>query len=175
MIWTPSFHTDLVFPKEEDGCRHIVWSQPVQDKVMQGHVIRSMEVPHEGSCKVICYTEPNCVSINVRPATQEGKYICELNNATGESESSSVLQSKEGHIFVSIEVLRTDFLWRKEFFFGDLFSSDVTRVWAIFFNQSSIRRFNSPSIKRSIGCILEDRLVVSKMVQMQRTFIVAFR
>ena len=75
-----------------------------------------MEVPHEGSCKVICYTEPNCVSINVRPATQEGKYICDLNNATGESESSSVLQSKEGHIYVSIKVLRTDFLWRKEFF-----------------------------------------------------------
>ena len=35
------------------------------------------------------------MSINVRPATQEGKCICELNNATGESESSSVLQSKD--------------------------------------------------------------------------------
>ena len=53
------------------------------------------------------------MSINVQPATQEGKYICELNNTTGESESSSVLQSKEGHIYVSIKVLRTDFLWRK--------------------------------------------------------------
>ena len=56
------------------------------------------------------------MSINVRPATQEGKYICELNNATGESESSSVLQSKEGHIFVSIEVLRTDFYGEKNSF-----------------------------------------------------------
>ena len=81
MIWTHFFHTDLIFAETDDGCRHIVWNQPVQDKLMQGNVIRSMEVPHEGSCKVICYMEPNCVSINVRPATQGGNFICELNNA----------------------------------------------------------------------------------------------
>ncbi|XP_066027940.1 uncharacterized protein [Pocillopora verrucosa] len=100
----------------DDGCRHIVWSQPEQDRVMQGHEIRSVEVPHEGSCRVICFLEPNCVSINVRPTTQGGNYICELNNATGGNESSSVLQSKEGHIYVAIEVLRTDFIWPRKLF-----------------------------------------------------------
>ena len=93
-----------------------MWNQPVQDKLMQGNVIRSMEVPHEGSCKVICYMEPNCVSINVRPATQGGNFICELNNATGGNKRSSALQSKEGHIYVAIEVLRTDFIWPKILF-----------------------------------------------------------
>ena len=112
----PFFHTDLIFAETDDECRHIVWNQPVQDKLMQGNVIRSMEVPHEGSCKVICYMEPNCVSINVRPATQGGNFICELNNATGRNKSSSALQSKEGHIYVAIEVLRTDFIWPKIFF-----------------------------------------------------------
>ena len=116
MIWTRFFHTDLIFAETDDGCRHIVWNQPVQDKLMQGNLIRSMEVPHEGSCKVICYMEPNCVSINVRPATQGGNFICELNNATGGNKRSSALQSKEGHIYVAIEVLRTDFIWPKIFF-----------------------------------------------------------
>ena len=112
----PFFHTDLIFAETDDGCRHIVWNQPVQDKLMQGNVIRSMEVPHEDSCKVICYMEPNCVSINVRPATQGGNFICELNNATGGNKGSSALQSKEGHIYVAIEVLRTDFIWPKILF-----------------------------------------------------------
>ena len=116
MIWIPFLHTDLVFAEKDDGCRHIVWNQPEQDRVMQGHEIRSVEVPHEGSCRVICFLEPNCVSINVRPTTRGGNYICELNNATGGNESSSVLQSKEGHIYVAIEVLRTDFIWPRKLF-----------------------------------------------------------
>ena len=32
---------------------------------------------------MMCYMEPNCVSINVRPS-QGGKYKCELNNATAD-------------------------------------------------------------------------------------------
>ena len=86
------------------------------EKNVSSDAYLSMEVPHEGSCKVICYMEPNCVSINVRPATQGGNFICELNNATGGNKSSSALQSKEGHIYVAIEVLRTDFIWPKIFF-----------------------------------------------------------
>ena len=47
---------------------------------MEGHLIRLVEVPHQGSCNVLCYMEPNCVSINLGPS-QGGNYICKLNVA----------------------------------------------------------------------------------------------
>ena len=49
MIWIPFLHTDLVFAEKDDGCRHIVWNQPEQDRVMQGHEIRSVEVLHNNN------------------------------------------------------------------------------------------------------------------------------
>ena len=51
-----------------DECRIILFEEPISNKVIKGHTIRSEEVPDEGSCRVMCYTEPNCVSINVRLA-----------------------------------------------------------------------------------------------------------
>ena len=70
---------------------------------MEGHLIRLVEVPHQGSCNVLCYMEPSCVSINLGPS-QGGNYICELNNASDESPGSSDLQSKQDYIHLSIEV-----------------------------------------------------------------------
>ena len=52
---------------------------------MKDHVIRSAEVINEGSCRVMCYMEPNCVSINFGPS-DSGKYKCELNSATDEGQ-----------------------------------------------------------------------------------------
>ncbi len=65
----------------DDECRMIIFKEPIPDKEMRGHVIRKEEVPNQGSCRVLCFMEPNCVSINVGPI-QGGKYKCELNNAT---------------------------------------------------------------------------------------------
>ncbi|PFX18696.1 hypothetical protein AWC38_SpisGene16928 [Stylophora pistillata] len=83
-------------------CRSIVFKESLQEKVMKGHLIRLEEVPHQGSCNVLCYMEPNCVSINVGPS-KGGNYICELNNASDESPGSSDLQSKQDYIHLSIE------------------------------------------------------------------------
>ncbi|XP_022801494.1 uncharacterized protein LOC111339165 [Stylophora pistillata] len=77
-------------------------SEPIKDKVMIGHLIRLEEVPHQGSCNVLCYMEPNCVSINIGPS-QGGNYICELNNASDESPGLSYPQSKEDYSHLSIE------------------------------------------------------------------------
>ncbi|CAH3135072.1 unnamed protein product [Pocillopora meandrina] len=85
-----------------DECRSIDFKEPIQDKVLEGYLIRLVEVPHQVDCKVLCYTEPNCVSINLGPS-QGGKYICELNNASDESPGSSVLQSKQDYSHFSIE------------------------------------------------------------------------
>ncbi|PFX18688.1 uncharacterized protein LOC111339164 [Stylophora pistillata] len=105
------FFVDCVSTKEEcrkeinlqgEECRSIIFKEPIQERVLKGHLIRLLEVPHQGSCNVLCYMEPNCVSINVGPS-QGGNYICELNNASDESPGSSNLQSKQDYTHLSIE------------------------------------------------------------------------
>ena len=77
--------------------RIIIFKEPIKGKALQGHVIRSVKVANEGSCRVQCFMEPNCVSINVGPV-QEGKGICELNNATDDSPSQSALKNVAQYI-----------------------------------------------------------------------------
>ncbi|XP_022808970.1 fibrillin-1-like [Stylophora pistillata] len=85
-----------------EECRSVIFKEPIQDRVMKYHSTRLVEVSHQGSCSALCYMEPNCVSINVG-LSQRGNYICELNNASDESPSSSDLQSKQGYTHLSIE------------------------------------------------------------------------
>ena len=83
--------------------RIIIFKEPIKGKALQGHVIRSVKVANEGSCRVQCFMEPNCVSINVGPV-QEGKSICELNNATDDSPSQSALENVAQYIYYAVEV-----------------------------------------------------------------------
>ena len=69
---------------------------------MKDHVIRSALVINKGSCRVLCYMEPNCVSMNFGPS-HGGKYRCELNNATDE-DHMTVLEEKPTFTFLAIEV-----------------------------------------------------------------------
>ncbi|CAH3177466.1 unnamed protein product, partial [Porites evermanni] len=48
--------------------------------------------------------EPNCVSINVGPV-EEGKGMCELNNATDDSPSQSALKNVAQYIHYAVENL----------------------------------------------------------------------
>ena len=101
---TLSFHYLLLFKYwTGEECRSIVFKEPIQDKVLEGYLIRLVEVSQRANCKVLCYTEPNCVSINFGPSLG-GNYVCELNNASDESPGSSVLQSKQDYSHFSIEV-----------------------------------------------------------------------
>ena len=68
--------------------RMLIFTEPLTDKALSGHVIRTEIVANEGSCRVKCYLEPNCVSINVGPA-DDGKQMCELNDVTDESPAHS--------------------------------------------------------------------------------------
>ena len=83
----------------DDDCRIIEFKEPIENKAMKDHVIRSAEVINEGSCQVLCYVDPNCVSINFGPSHGE-KYKCELNNATDEDH----LTVLEAFTFLAIEV-----------------------------------------------------------------------
>ena len=82
--------------------RIIIFKEPIKGKALQGHVIRSVKVANERSCRVQCFMEPNCVSINVGPV-QEGKGICEL-NATDDSPSQSALKNVAQYIHYAVEV-----------------------------------------------------------------------
>ena len=86
-----------------DDCRKIVFGYPIQTMAMKDRVIRSAEVPNVGSCKVMCYMEPDCVSTNVGPV-EGGNQKCELNNATEENHALFLLMNKPGFIYLAIEV-----------------------------------------------------------------------
>lgn len=70
---------------------------------MEGHVIKSEEVTNARSCRVMCYIEPNCVSINVGPS-EGGKHRCELNNATVGNQFMFSLENRSAYTFFAIEV-----------------------------------------------------------------------
>ena len=83
------------------------------DKRLPGHVIRTETVVNEGGCRVKCFLEANCVSINVGPAVG-GKRSCELNNDTDESPEQSALKGESDYIHYAVEVL--SLTNRKQFF-----------------------------------------------------------
>ena len=86
----------------DDECRLIEFKEPIDNKVMRDHIIRSAEVINEGNCRMMCYFEPSCVSINFGPS-HGGKYRCELNNATDE-DHTTVLEERPAFTFLAIEV-----------------------------------------------------------------------
>ncbi|CAH3112136.1 unnamed protein product, partial [Pocillopora meandrina] len=59
----------------DDEFRNIVFKQPVPNKILKNHLIKTEDVPNEGSCRVLCYMDPDCVSINLGPFMR-GKHIC---------------------------------------------------------------------------------------------------
>ena len=81
--------------------RVIIFKGPIADKVLPGHVIRREKVANEGECRVKCFLEPNCVSLNVGPAVA-GNRSCELNSATDESQS--LLRRKKNFRHYEVEV-----------------------------------------------------------------------
>ena len=94
---------NISFPSfTDDECRIIEFKKPIENKAMRDHVIKIAEVINEGNCRVMCYMEPNCVSINFGPS-QGGKYRCELNNASDENHMT-VLEEKPTFTFLAIEV-----------------------------------------------------------------------
>ena len=78
-------YTVYLFLLKGDDCRHIIFKEPVANRAMKDHVIRSEEVLNEGTCRVLCYMEPNCVSINLGPLIG-GRHKCELNNLSDENQ-----------------------------------------------------------------------------------------
>ena len=81
----------------------LIFKEPIPEKALPGQIIRTEKVANEGSCRVKCYMEPNCVSINVGPE-DEGIHTCELNNGTDESPSKSSMEERKHYIHYAVEV-----------------------------------------------------------------------
>ena len=87
--------------------RILIFKEPVSNKALRGHVIRTEKVSDEGSCRVKCFMEPNCVSLNVGPS-DEGTRTCDLNNATDESIWHSGLVDRPRYTYYGVEVFFLD-------------------------------------------------------------------
>ena len=96
------FHEVFLLP---DYYRIIPFKKPIPDKVFVGNVSRTEKVSDEESCtcRVKCYLEPNCVSINVGPAEKDG-HLCQISNATDNSVLRSSLTTKQRQFHLAIEV-----------------------------------------------------------------------
>ena len=81
----------------------LIFKEPIPNKALPGHVIRTEKVADEGSCRLKCYLEPNCVSINFGHGG-EGKHKCELNNGLDESPSHSDLEKRQGYTHIDVQV-----------------------------------------------------------------------
>ena len=81
-----------------------MFKEPVANRAMKDHVIRSEEVPNEGTCRLLCYMEPNCVSINLGPL-DGGNYRCDLNNATDEDQLTIIPADEPSFTYLAIEVI----------------------------------------------------------------------
>ena len=81
----------------------MIFKEEVPNKALHGHVIRTEQVLNEGGCRLQCYLEPNCVSINVGPL-KDGSHQCDLNNVTDDREFGVVLKNATGFTYNGVEV-----------------------------------------------------------------------
>ena len=76
------------------------------DKRLKGHTIRTSQVPDIDICELLCYQEPNCVSINFKYEVRSVagvSYNCELNNSTHLGHDQDFVDAK-GYVYRGAEV-----------------------------------------------------------------------
>ena len=76
------------------------------DKRLKGHTIRTSQVPDKDICELLCYQEPNCVSINFKYEVRSVagvSYNRELNNSTHLGYDEDFVGAK-GYVYRGAEV-----------------------------------------------------------------------
>ena len=91
------------FTHTDEESRMLIFKEEVPNMTLHGHVIRTEQVLNEGSCRLQCYLEPNCVSINIRPF-KYGSHQCDLNDVTDDKEFAVVLTRMTGFTYNGVEV-----------------------------------------------------------------------
>ena len=91
------------FTQTDEESRILIFKEEVPNKALYGHVIKTEQVLNEGSCRLQCYLEPNCVSINVGPL-KDGSHQCDLNDVTDDKQFDVVLTDTTGFTYNGVEV-----------------------------------------------------------------------
>ena len=90
-----------------DDCRQLEFMPDYNydGKRLKKHVIHTADVIVEGSCRTLCYMEPNCVSYNFKTtASENGRHHCELNNATHEGGKHNKLVKEKDFFYRGAKV-----------------------------------------------------------------------
>ena len=91
-----------------DGCRTLTFPSFLffANKRLVNHKIKTVQVPDMGACELLCYHEPNCVSINFKD-NENGKgphaVSCDLNNATHRKHDNE-FEETPGYFYRGTEV-----------------------------------------------------------------------
>jgi len=83
------------------NCRNLAFPSVFffANKRLVKHNITAVRVPDMDVCELLCYQEPNCVSVNFKgTSSSDGKYRCELNNATHQGRDGQ-FKDEEGYFY----------------------------------------------------------------------------
>ena len=86
----------------------------IADKCLEGHTILIVQhVPDMGLCELLCYNQPNCVSVNYEIQRERR---CELNNSTHRAHDED-FKEREGCLYHGAIVSFLSFLFSSSFSF----------------------------------------------------------
>nr|XP_058965733.1 uncharacterized protein LOC131792381 [Pocillopora verrucosa] len=106
--WNEDAHVTLFFQNHSNSgqCRSLVFkpAKAFDGQRLRNHVIRVSDVKEKDFCGILCYMEPYCVSYNLgkQPRAADGRYTCELNNATHEGNKDDLVED-QSYIFGGAE------------------------------------------------------------------------
>ena len=133
-----------------DYSRILIFKEPIFNKALMGHTIRTVKVYDDGGCRVLCYMEPNCVSFNIGPSDDE-THTCNLNNGTDDSVSSPSLVDRPHFSYNGAEV---SYLAR----YRDN-SVNIMNTWGLVYGLNKEKECG-PSIRIRCNCMWNDKLLV---------------
>ena len=88
------------------NCRNLAFPSVFffANKRLVKHKIRTVMVLDIDVCELLCYHDPNCVSVNFKSTSNsDGKYRCELNSATHQGRDDH-FKDEEGYFYHGADV-----------------------------------------------------------------------
>ena len=142
-----------------DNCRVLAFPSYflIADKCLESHTILIVQhVQDIGLCKLLCYKEPNCVSVNYEIQTQKR---CELNNSTHRAHDAD-FKEREGYLYHGAIVS----------FLSSLFFSFFL-LWSAFIIFKAIMAYIVISITRDVIFVIRSERLLKKLTQAVSKFI----
>lgn len=90
-------------------CRVKEFLAPVSGKVLADHVIKTLDVAQEETCKIHCYLSDICQSINISPQLDSGMWRCELSD-TDEKQNPESFMAAYGYTYYATKVSNVIFV-----------------------------------------------------------------